>query len=610
MSPSSGSVQLVDERLRVERRVAEPGRNLLAGGLRALEEEPAQELAGLGAPPPVLADLAHEVRAELRRADPGAQVVGRVEARVHVREEPVRAVAHPGRGAQELRIAVRRPAVLGEPRPEVELVAQLGDVAVEEERLEEDRRLRVLGRLLVGEAEVLRMPVRLAGDRLEDVRVDLGQRVVAGQAAERVRQRRVAAGVVERVPRLVEEGLVVVQPTLRPRDQVHDLRRVGGDHAGARRLLRPVVEVEADVRVVGHPEAEPLQGLEADLDRALLRVGRVEWRHAAQERAVVRRRMLVALGAEEPVEPPLPQGDELRARLLGRVDERALELAERDPLLLLAPRDRVGLAGELGLELLGRAQELEPRVVEGRGGVGVQLAELVPVGVAGEDREARLGRAKRQLLAPEGDARGEDRVLERVVALGELRHEHAGLAGLAKPVEPLALLALGVVLRRAERLELSTAKEVGVARDDRRLLRDLLLAHAHGPPLLGALEEVALELGLVLGRASDGGRAQLTRELIRIYTRAPATSLPTVPISCSSRKGFGMTASASAVVAAPTSEEPEKSAMPADGHPERISRTSSRPSSAPTCTSRRTASTSLSRRWRRASSRVSASSTR
>src|ERR671938_1805683 len=141
MSPGSGSVQLVDERLGVEGVVAETGRDLLARGPRALEEEPAQKLAGLRAPPPVLADLAHEVRAELRRADPGAQVVRRVEAGVHVREEPVRAVAQAGRGAQELRVAVGRAAVLAEPRPEAELEAELRDVAVEEEPLEEDRRL-------------------------------------------------------------------------------------------------------------------------------------------------------------------------------------------------------------------------------------------------------------------------------------------------------------------------------------------------------------------------------------------------------------------------------------------------------------------------------------
>src|SRR4029079_13335387 len=104
----------------------------------------------------------------------------------------------------------------------------------------------------------------------------------------------------------------------------------------------------------------------------------------------------------------------------------------------------------------------------------------------------------------------EDRVLDRVVALGQLGDEKPGLARLAEPVEPLTLVALRVLLGRAERVELPAAEEVGVARDDRRLLRDLLLAHAYRAALLRALEEVALELGLVLGRASDGGRAHLT----------------------------------------------------------------------------------------------------
>jgi hypothetical protein len=48
------------------------------------------------------------------------------------------------------------------------------------------------------------------------------------------------------------------------------------DHAGARRLLRPVVQVEADIRVVLEVEAEPLDRVHADLDRALLGVGRLE----------------------------------------------------------------------------------------------------------------------------------------------------------------------------------------------------------------------------------------------------------------------------------------------------------------------------------------------
>ena len=82
--------------------------------------------------------------------------------------------------------------------------------------------------------------------------------MVAGDVAERVRQARVDARVVQRVPCLVQERLVVVEAALGARDQVDDLRRVGRDHAGARRLLRPVVEVEPDVRL----------GLEVEPERA------------------------------------------------------------------------------------------------------------------------------------------------------------------------------------------------------------------------------------------------------------------------------------------------------------------------------------------------------
>ena len=45
---------------------------------------------------------------------------------------------------------------------------------------------------------------------------------------------RVAAGVVQRVPGLVQERLVVVQAALRARDQMHDLRRIARDHARTR----------------------------------------------------------------------------------------------------------------------------------------------------------------------------------------------------------------------------------------------------------------------------------------------------------------------------------------------------------------------------------------
>ena len=71
-----------------------------------------QPLAGLGATPPVLADLADQMLPELRRADPGAKVVGRVEAGVHVGEVVLGRIADPGRLGQQLRVAAGRAAVL------------------------------------------------------------------------------------------------------------------------------------------------------------------------------------------------------------------------------------------------------------------------------------------------------------------------------------------------------------------------------------------------------------------------------------------------------------------------------------------------------------------
>src|SRR6185503_13419835 len=79
------------------------------------------------------------------------------------------------------------------------------------------------------------------------------------------------------------------------------------------------------------------------------------------------------------------------------------------------------------------------------------------------------------------------------------------LAGLAQPVEALVFVrrrggALGVV----QRVELVAREQVAVALDDLGLLRRLLLADAHGAALLRALEEVALQALLELGRAEDG----------------------------------------------------------------------------------------------------------
>src|SRR4051794_16006607 len=91
--------ELGDERLDIERLETDASGDLLARRAGSLVEQRAQAVAGLSVAPPVLADLAPQVLAELRRADPRAQVVGGVEARIHIDDEVVFAVAQAGRGA-------------------------------------------------------------------------------------------------------------------------------------------------------------------------------------------------------------------------------------------------------------------------------------------------------------------------------------------------------------------------------------------------------------------------------------------------------------------------------------------------------------------------------
>ena len=134
----------------------------------------------------------------------------------------------------------------------------------------------------------------------------------------------------------------------------------------------------------------------------------------------------------------------------------------------------------------------------------MQGAELFAGFVLRKHGEHRLGGTERHALPPEGDASGEHGVLELVPALGELGGRQPGLARLAQAVAALAILVSGGFFRRAESLELIPGEEVRVAGDDRGLLGDFLLAHAHGAALLRALEEIAAEAVLVLSWAADG----------------------------------------------------------------------------------------------------------
>src|SRR5262249_47977246 len=152
------------------------------------------------------------------------------------------------------------------------------------------------------------------------------------------------------------------------------------------------------------------------------------------------------------------------------------------------------LTGKVGLELFVGAQQLEALLVERRGRRLVDLSERLALAISVEDGELRLRRAQRDLLGLERHTGSEDRVLELVVTFGELGRNEPAFAGLAQPVQPLALLMVRALLFLLKRAQLIAAEQVGVARDDRRLLRDLLFADANGPPFLRALIEVSLNL--------------------------------------------------------------------------------------------------------------------
>src|SRR5262249_9307307 len=319
--------------------------------------------------------------------------------------------------------------------------------------------------------------------------------------------------VVQRVAGLVQERLVVVQAALRPRDQVDDARRVARDHARARRLLGTVVEIELDVRLRREIEAELGQRGEAYLGRALLRVGRLERREPAHVRGVEARRHLLALRPEQLLEPALAQRRERKRRVVARGFQRRRQLVQGDALLLLVALDRVGDARELGRELLAGCDQLEPVGVEARARVGLELAELLAIGIGRQHRELRLRVPKRHLLAAERDPLCEQPVLELVLLLDERGRDEPALARLAEPVEQLALLARSPFLRLTQRLELLPAEEVGVAPHDLRLLGRLLLADADRAPLLGALVEIAREALLELRGCANRGDRQSRRTL-------------------------------------------------------------------------------------------------
>src|SRR5439155_1323752 len=264
-----------------------------------------------------------------------------------------------------------------------------------------------------------------------------------------------------------------------------------------------------------------------------------------------------------------------------------------------------GDARKLCFERLPLREQVEPVFVELGVAVRLELAELLPVRVLVEHGEPRLRRAERQLVALPRDPCGEDPVFELVVFLGDLHRREAGLAGLAQPVQPLALVVVGrLVLTTPQEVELPAREEVLVAGHDRGLLGRFLLADAHGASFLRALVEVALESLLVLCRASNRRNAHVIDE-----STSPA-SRRTVDTSSTSVNGFSISASAPARSCSCNSYVPVSSAI--RGAPSRpaTSRARSRPSPSPRWTSTSRTATGSASRMLRAAARLPASSTR
>ena len=149
---------------------------------------------------------------------------------------------------------------------------------------------------------------------------------------------------------------------------------------------------------------------------------------------------------------------------------------------------------------MARGEQPATLVVERRRHLEHGGAEGVAVGVSGLDGEARLRRPERQRVAVPRDACSEQRVLERVLPLGELAVDDPLLTGEAETRDLLAPGFFTGRLGSGERLELLTCEEVGVTRHDRGLVGRLLLADAHRPRLLRPLLEVAVQPALVRPR--------------------------------------------------------------------------------------------------------------
>ena len=184
--------------------------------------------------------------------------------------------------------------------------------------------------------------------------------------------------------------------------------------------------------------------LDADVDRAILRVRRLERREPPQParrgrstaarcgrgRAAARTSARAAARTRRRPRPP-PGAARSRARA-ARSASRP-RCARPRLARLRAPPSRSSRATSRSRR---RSLKLASSSCD-------QLAELFALRVVRQDGELRLRGVQRQLLALERQPRREDRVLELVLARRELRVDDAALAGPAQPIEPLPLVRVG-----------------------------------------------------------------------------------------------------------------------------------------------------------------------
>ena len=187
--------------------------------------------------------------AHLGGADPGPQVVGGVEAGVHVGEVVRGRVPDAGRGGQPLLVALRRAAVRREAAPEVELEAELRPVAPEEQGVREARSAAFSAPPRRRARSARRAsPARPRSSRAGTSRSPSARGRARG-AGTRAAAPGSQPGVVQRVPGLVEERLVVVQPALRAGDQVHE--RAAGRTGSRTRAATSAAGPRDRVRIPG-----------------------------------------------------------------------------------------------------------------------------------------------------------------------------------------------------------------------------------------------------------------------------------------------------------------------------------------------------------------------